>query len=271
MMRSASTSRVATRRWSCFLALLCWCAFASADELTLPARGLVDLEEGTIEAQIWFAFDPNAPAEKFKYHGTAWTYDYGDAAFADDMLSLSVYTVNGSKTAEPRMQPRLRFGGVFENRKLRHPTAVPYAMEANRWHHVAIAWTDGGRRIWVYIDGKAHADSMEPRWVRAVTNRAALHLGKKPPIWEPSCLALDNLRISSVALSAEQLASDGDPSIDRHTTLVMTFDESAEEGTVRPTFAATAAGRAATALPGRMRLVVGPWGRCLALSAEVGK
>ncbi|MFW6039117.1 MAG: LamG domain-containing protein [bacterium] len=251
---------------------------AADDRIVLPGTGLFDADEGTVECWVKFAFEPLADHGAHRGWGTLFHFDFGDPAFPGDGLRISLHSVEVGRRSRTGQQLRLRAiissGGVA----VMHPTVSGFGQDVtrNQWYHVAVTWSAEQRALHVYINGErksVRTFHSHRNYQPTLTGQARLSLGSSltQPA-QPHLFAIDQLRISATARSAEQLGyHEGPLAPDAQTLLLMTFDEASPDSQVIPiTYAApTALGDTELARPTFARLIEGCFGgHALAFTQE---
>lgn len=250
-------------------------ALAQAGRLELPARELMDLQEGTVEAWVMFEFDPEGwDPEKGVYQWRGRWFTFIAPQTATD-LGAEVVIEYGLKNHGRlgRVEPGCNFRIAFshDGQKVPHPL-LPACQRFGRgtWHHYAVTWT-GGRFVRAWLDGELAQEMEFPFPVaRDIPGEARIIIGH-PEISSLNLLALDDLRISSVARRPEELGCHHVPlAPDPQTLLLLSFDNmtQTEEGLmVTPEVMADATVPSVyTARAGR--IIEGRSGRAWALTTE---
>lgn len=218
---------------SAITVLVAGAALASAGSIELPARELMDFEEGTIEAWVMFEFNPEGWQEDegvYQWRGRWFTFI---APQTETDLGAKVVIEYGLKNHGRlgRIEPGCNFRTAFyhDGQKVPHPLLPACTkMARGSWHHYAITWS-GGRFVRAYLDGELAQELEFPYSVmRDIPAEARIIIGH-PEISGFNLIAIDDLRISSVARSAQELGFHHAPlQPDPHTLLMMSFDAMAE-------------------------------------------
>lgn len=251
-------------------------ALTAADRpfMQLPAQGVFDMDEGTIE--FWFkpGYDPQEAHPNYLGRASVMAVLFGDPAWPTDGVTISNGTQDAGRRTPSGRNCLMRFGIVVDGQDMRHPLlpSIGHDLKRDAWVHFAVAWR--GKHAWVYVNGKRNttntaADMTYERIPRAtLTPDALLCIGGWPKAYQPSNMAaIDDLRISSVVRLPGDLGASGALKPDRHTLFLMSFD-AADRNTVRADAAATAAAASPLALPANMSLVPGKFGLALALNRK---
>ena len=192
-----------------FLCLLLTAASRAGDAITLPATGLLDLDEGTIEAWVRIDVDPKSVAVNFAVVADLFVLtapnglriDIRPAVWQQRAVTRVGFRVDD---VEPRGSP------IWG----RHP-GTPAV-----WHHIALCWRDRSVFTW-YLNGKATGSLRLPSELhRALPPGATIRIGASLgfPVY------LDDFRISNVARRPETMAA-AEPLVhDAATALLLTFD-----------------------------------------------
>jgi hypothetical protein len=234
---------------------------------SFPAKGLIDLNEGTIEYWIKFDFDPQEQHDNWRGRASVFWLDLGDKAFPDDGWSATIGT--RSLTAQPSdgMAAMTRFAITLEGKKFPHPAFSMFPPgKAKEWHHFALTWS-GGRAAQAFVDGKpSDRNEYHDSFIRSLGAAARVGIGHDPrskyiPNHNP--IALDDFRISAVTRKPEELGfSVGALKPDRQTLLLLDF----EHGDDKIVPAHSAAEPTPTpVLPKKWKYVDGKFGRALSL------
>jgi hypothetical protein len=221
---------------------------AQDQPLTIPAAGLANMEQGTVEFWLKTAATVDSP----KGWGTLLALDYGTEK--PSSMALSVMPMNG--------QVQMRVGFVVDGQELKWPFYVPVpGFAPKKWVHVAVTWT-GGNNVTVYFDGKPVMANVgvEGSFNKALTPKATLSLGMP----HATRMAIDDLRISSVARRPEELGFSVIPLKADDKTLYLANFENMPEGKLAPAFAAAEAAKAPVSLLPHQRLMTGRDGKSLA-------
>lgn len=250
-------------------ALLCIPRMATAVEpLTVPAAGLVDLDEFTIEMWVLLAFDPQAHHEGQRIHGFTYELHYGDPVNPQDGIHAFMFSEFHSQ--QKRMVTQT-YNQVFAhgNRLIFSLLAVvPPEAKRNSWHHFAVSFR--GRQRWIYVNGEGGLSELSDQFAHALRRAAVLRLGADR-LQGPCELGFDEIRVSTIARPREQLGFFAKEPLkpDRYTTLLMNFDDperGPDGATIQPTFAATPEVVAGVAKPPAGRWIDGKFGQGLLLA-----
>lgn len=225
-------------------------AVASAQDkpLTIPAAGLANMEQGTLE----FWLKSAATVDNPKGWGQIVVLDYGTDK--PSSMALSMMPMNG--------KVNMRIGFQIDGQELKWPFYVEVpGFAPKKWVHVAVTWT-GGNNVSVYFDGKVVMPNVgvEGSFNKPLTPKATLSLG----LPYPTRMAIDDLRISSVARTPEQLGFAVIPLKADDKTLFLLNFENMPEGQIVPAFAATEAAKAPVPMLPHQRLMTGRDGKSLA-------
>jgi len=260
------------------VALGCAGAWAQpgAARIELPARGLFDFTEGTIEAWVMLEFDPRGWQEDrgvYQWRGRWFTFQ---APATETDLGAEVVIEYGLKNHGRlgRIEPGCNWRTAFyvDGEKVPHPLLPACTdLEPGTWHHFALTWT-GAQVVRAYIDGEL-AQEMEFPWAiaRDVPGAARIVIGH-PQISGFNFIAIDDLRISSVARRPEDLGFAHTPlTPDPYTLLLLDFEDIEQadgQMLVRPAVMALADGPERLPVAGG-RLIDGRTGRGLAMNTAV--
>ena len=215
-------------------------AWASQD-LAFPARGLIDMDEGTVEFWIKFHFDPLAVELNTKrtYQGwvTAFSVSTGDS-IQPCLIDLWLFT-----KIDRYRNKHCRFRVHVLGAPGRGPGYLLFPKDVRKglWYHCAVSWA---RDSWSsHLDGKRLGT-----WPRTVDFEARLHTSAQILLGRGATrsgrggpVTIDELRISSVARTPMDLGFHGPLKPDLYTTLLLTFDTTEAAGlpTVCPVAART--------------------------------
>ena len=254
--------------------LACFLAVHASDRIQFPASGLIDLDEGTIEVWLQFAFDPQEVHQRYLWRGSMFYFDYADHLFDRDAITMNLYTRNLARNGDPAdMRTYIRFGAVFEGRKVKYPMSphFPGELKQGSWHHVAVTWS--GRDAKVFYDGVLAQHSTHDRaFSRALNGEATLYLDWHPALYSAANLiAMDEIRISSIARRAAALGFHSKLSPDRFTLLLIDFEPGPVKDQIAPAAGATPVSRLPWKLSKAYRFVEGKHGKGIALSPNALK
>jgi hypothetical protein len=220
---------------ACFAALLFGAAVnashAQPGRITIPARGLLDLQEGTVEAWVLFQFDPAQREEGvWRPMGSWFTWEIPTAD--NDLgagMMVSYGLRNGGTHGKVEPACNMRVGFAVDGQEVPHPVFADCTkLGQNQWHHFAATWRDG-KFLRVYVDGKLAAERDFP-WsiVRDIPPSARLVIGHTG--YGRSWLAIDEVRVSSIARRPEDLGCHHVPlAPDPFTTLLENFEDAPEK------------------------------------------
>jgi hypothetical protein len=216
----------------------------------LAAFGLADMEEGTFEA--WLSFPvgaAEAKAGRNPVRGNLLTLSSG----ADGAMTLQL-------TCAWKNTIGIRHGFVVDGGERNHPVYTTYPdYRKSTWTHFALTWKEG-RIVGIFVDGKGNAAAKEKSFFFRITPDSQLLLG---PVGG-AALAVDEIRISSVARRPEDLGHAGPLRPDAATMLLLSFENESAAGTVTPVAAATSTAAAPWKLPAACRVADGgKFGRAL--------
>lgn len=251
----------------CFIAgaAVC-CALASTQaqdapqgsgQMIVPARGIFDLRDGTVEAWVKLTFEPHEPVEGYVARGQLFLFRVpkADNDLGAEMSIFFASTRSGHKGDNNRSFTFLRAGFAIDGKEIPHPLVVECSgWKRDEWHHIAVTW-EGGRRMAVYFDGqevvnRGEAAAMEfpVSTERDVPANAQILIGS-PYDQQWNGLTIDELRLSSIARRPGALGSQQTPvQPDPFTMLLENFD-TVKRGEKGAKFVTTPAVIAATALP----------------------
>ena len=245
----------------------------AAEPLAIPAAGIIDLDEFTIEMWVMLAFDPQEHHEGQRNHGFVYEINYGDAKFPESSLHWFVFSEFFPR--EKQMWTRL-YNQVFDpitGDRLTYSLLGNFPQDATRnsWHHLAVSFSGRTRRM--YMNGVEISNSeMSGPFAHPLRSTAVLRLGTDRRKLD-SHLAFDEVRVSSIARPRDQLGFFAKEPLkpDRHTTLLLNFDEaerSADGATIKPTFAATPQVATGVTKPPAGRWIDGKFGKALLLAPQ---
>ncbi|MFO8081204.1 MAG: LamG-like jellyroll fold domain-containing protein [Armatimonadota bacterium] len=267
-------------RWSIPLVLVLTLpvtAFAqpAAGTIELPALGLFDFTEGTVEAWVSFEFDPRGWQEDegvYQWRGRWFTFE---APETETDLGATVVSEFGLKNhgrlgrIEPGCNWRTAF--VVDGQKVPHPLLPTCTeLEPGTWHHFALTWRDA-RVVRAYIDGELVEEREFPYTInRPVPEGARIVIGH-PEGTGFNRIVIDDLRISAVAREPGEFGFDhAPPEPDPNTLLLLDFEQIAD-GAIRPAVMARADAPETFTIRGG-RIVDGRTGQGFALTtSEAGE
>lgn len=207
--------------------------------IVIPARGLFDLEEGTVEAWVLFEFDPAAATDKPWDPRGGWFVFEVPVSPTDRGASFSISAGHKDLTRNKNVAygTQMRVGWAIDGVEAPHPLLLDCSkFGRDQWHHFAVTWKEG-RHVTVYADGKPIGEMRFP-WsvVRGIPDTAQLRL-QCPGYTVRNWLAIDDLRVSSVARTPEALGFHQSPlQPDAVTLLLDSFDQiETREGKVTTT------------------------------------
>lgn len=250
--------------------------------VTWPAAGIIDPEEGTMEAWVKLEFEPLEEHQaRYVGHGSLFFCRMADPAFAQDGIAVAFQTINAGRHGQTDMHCVVAYGITFGGEKLTPRVYGDFGPKAQRgqWRHVAITWSRQQRRLTAYVDGKIAPDGglrdLDPQmtWTPLLFSRTTFGIGWPAPSSnrEPSRIAIDEVRISSIERSVQQLtcSTPGPATADLHTRFLLDFDAADTPATaVQPTMAAVQEAAQAQPLPSGWRWVEGRNGRGLAMFTQ---
>ncbi|MFW6060274.1 MAG: LamG-like jellyroll fold domain-containing protein [Phycisphaeraceae bacterium] len=251
------------------VALVMMCGKAKADDVaTWPLPGLLDADEGTIEMWVRLDFEPLAPHDGYHSHANPLRMSWADPSYPDDQSTWTLFSKHAGYRTSSGMQAGLRFAMRAGGESLFRPLYVNFEQDAERgqWHHLAVAWSRRAGEVVGYLNGRrSAARSITSDSTLMIFPDAMLALGE-------GRIAIDELRLSSVARPHGQLGHDGALEPDSATLLLMRFDElpsnDTSELTLAPDWAATSAGRKTRPLPDHVRVTEGRFGQALQLHSD---
>lgn len=239
----------------------------TAPALCVPAAGTIDLDEFTIEMWVMLAFDPQQHHEGQIHRGYIFHLDYADPAYPTDCIDFYLFTQLSPRENTVRAITYINTWVAGDRLLYSRLGNFPADATRNSWHHVSLA-VKGRKRVMTNSGQPQLEDELNGPFAHMLREKAVLLLGNNPRRL-PSLVAIDEVKISSVARSYKELLSNNAvrPAIDRYTTLLITFDDGEISGdgkTIRPTLAA--AGPASVLqFPDGARLIDGKFGKALAI------
>lgn len=254
----------------------------AAGSIELPALGLFDFTEGTVEAWVQFEFDSRGWEQEkgiYQWRGRWFTFE---APVNDTDLGAEVVIEYGLKNhgrlgrIEPGCNWRTAF--VVDGQKVPHPLLPACTtLEPGTWHHFAITWHDG-RIVRAYIDGELAQEMEFPYSIRRSVPSAARIVIGHPLNVGHNLVAIDDLRVSSVARAPEDLGFHQAPlQADPQTLLLLDFETISEQDgqrMVTPAVMARGDAPASFVMPGG-RIIEGKAGQGFAFTtaadAETGE
>ena len=217
--------------------------------IELPARGVLSLEEATVECWVKFNFDPKTPATgRWNSRGVWFTFQIPKGAgLPGSLITFGAGLKDTSRHRRKSSACLFRVGFMIDGEELPHPIFFDATKWGKgKWHHMAVAWTNA-RRVSIYVDGKLiHQRQYPIPFRKTVPRTARIVLGQTGYVGNNS-LVIDEVRISSIARRAEELGFFRVPlNPDPYTMLLENFDN-----------VTTAAGKTLT-VPTTIALVGGP-------------
>jgi len=250
-------------------------AFAqpASGTIELPALGLFDFTEGTIEAWVSFEFDPRGWQEDrsvYQWRGRWFTFE---APETETDLGAEVVSEFGLKNHGRlgRIEPGCNWRTAFyvDGKKVPHPLLPACTeLEPGTWHHFALTWHDA-RIVRAYIDGELVQEMEFPYAIaRSVPEGARIVVGH-PGGTNFNRIVIDDFRVSSVAREPEEFGFAHTPlQPDPNTLLLLDFEQVAD-GAVRPAVMARADAPESYVIRGG-RIVAGKTGQGFALTTADG-
>lgn len=205
----------------------------SAGSIELPAVGLFDFTEGTIEAWVQFEFDPRGWQQErgvWQWRGRWFTFEAPETQTDLGALVVSEYGLKNHGRLG-RIEPgcNWRTALIVDGQKVPHPLLpVCTKIDPGAWHHFAVTWHDA-RVVRVYLDGEL-VETMEfpYRVARPVPGDARIVIGH-PGGAGFNRIVIDEVRISSIARAPEDLGFHHAPlQPDPHTLLLLDFEQIVE-------------------------------------------
>ena len=238
--------------------------------LDFPASSLIDVDEGTFECWLKFAFEPLAMHKGYSGRGALFSIDYHDPAFPRDGMDFAIGTKFSGERTATGMMCLVRIGAIIEGGELKHPGLVGLGqtLKRNQWIHFAAVWK-GCDDVQIYVNSEHRGGrTFHGSFCRPLNSGARLYFGNSPERPRASLLAIDEVRISSIARKPEAFSMHGGkPQLDPWTLMVLDFDtvEAAGDGII-PTYAADMSIEPQP-IPAVYRLVEGKYGKGLAFTA----
>lgn len=243
----------------------------AAGTIELPALGVFDFTEGTIEAWVSFEFDPRGWQEGegvYQWRGRWFTFE---APQTETDLGAEVVSEFGLKNhgrlgrIEPGCNWRTAF--IVDGQKVPHPLLPACTeLEPGTWHHFALTWR-GARVVRAYIDGELAQEMEFPYRVgRPVPAGARIVIGH-PEGTGFNRIVIDDLRVSAVAREPEEFGFHHAPLQPDPETLLLLDFEDVTDARVRPAVLARADAPETYAIKGG-RIVDGRTGQGFALTTS---
>ena len=238
------------------LVLACAIGWAETGTLIYPTAGNLDMREGTLEMWVSVPFDvqDHLPSDE-TYNGL-----------------LAITRINGEHgkmslgyCAGAMMRPGAGlFASLGSDIVELHPlSAGQFTPRPGAWHHLAVTWS--GQRLRYYVDGELRSEllTLAPLAQAFGAVIQPLLVGDK---WGVNGqMAIDELRLSTVERTPDELGWNGQLAVDPYTRILDRFETLARlDGRLltEPDVMFLGDGGAATA---QCRLVDGRFGRALAL------
>lgn len=239
-------------------------AHAQGDALQYPARGVVDLDEGTFECWFKLAYEPLAVVKPYLGAGSIAHVSTGEHV-TPTVLDFWISSKWVDYRTPTKMQCSLRCDVIGGGTGM---ATLSQHAKRNTWYHFAMTWKRD--RYLAYIDGKPNASRGRSTGVQArVTDAARIFLGHSAIRTDHEHLfALDEIRISSIARQPDDLGVHGKLEADEYTTLLLSFDhlEDQDRPTVVPDAIAVPFEHVEQAVPARARIIPGRFGQALAFT-----
>jgi len=245
---------------------------AGAEGIPVPAAGIVDLDEFTIEMWVQLFFNPQLQHEGQQNRGTIYELHYADPAFPDDVLHAYMFS-EYSKAAS--LMRTLTYNQVYASgSRLMYSLqgAFPADAKENSWHHLAVSYK--GRTRTIYFNGEGQPDQLSGPFSHALREQAMLWIGSNRNN-DAGYFAIDEIRVSSIARPREQLGFFAKEPLkpDLYTTLLLSFDGdelAVDAKTIKPTVGATPRIAAGVPRPATATLIEGRFGKALLLKPAPG-
>lgn len=195
----------------------------------VPARGIVDLDEGALEFWMQLQFDPwpddlQPGGTTYRGWATVIGIETGDPVF-NTFLDLWLFT---KIDRYEKMHLRFRIGLLGAGSGGTAFMPFPQNARAGNWYHCAVTWA---RDAWaLFRDGECVGRG--PRSMdfdAAMTDRGVVRLGSvKGRSGRGGPVVVDELRISTVARPASALGFHDRLSPDLFASLLWSFDQAGE-------------------------------------------
>jgi len=253
--------------------LLTALSWHAAQAETLPLVGLIDTDQGTVEMWLRFDFDPLGQHEK-SYHsyGVPLRLDWADPAYPEDALSVGLFSRHVAHRSRSGMAFNLVTQLAVGGQRMVRNLYIRFSQDVQRgqWHHYALTWSRRHRRVRQYHNGRlvsewqgfmAHHFHPErfDQWCLFDAATFRLHYGR---------VVIDDIRLSFVERSPDQLGAHGALKPDQRTGLLLNFEQpenASDTPTIWPSYAATHAARQPIPVANDHRLTRGRFGFGLAL------
>lgn len=238
-------------------ALACLSCQADTGTLTYPSAGNLDMREGTLEMWISVPFDVQdyLPSDETyqgllaiaRIEGEHGTMSLGYCAGAMMRPGAGLFASLGSDIVE-----------------IHSFSAGQFLPAPGEWHHIAVSWS--GRRARYYVDGELRGE----RVTLAPLAQAFGSVGVEPLLigdrWgRNGRMAIDELRVSAVERTPEELGWHGPLAVDPYTRILDRFDRPTPLDGATPT-SPDVIFLGEGGLPSRQcRFVEGKFGQALAL------
>lgn len=243
----------------------------AAGTIDLPALGLFDFTECTVEAWVKFEFDPRRWQEGrgvYQWRGRWFTFE---APETETDLGAQVVIEYGLKNhgrlgrIEPGCNWRIAF--YVDGQKVPHPLLPACTeLEPGTWHHFAVTWHDA-RIVRAYIDGELAQEMEFPyRVARPIPSGARIIIGHPEGVGF-NRIVIDDLRVSAITREPEEFGFHHAPlQPDPETLLLLNFEDVAD-GAIRPAVMVRADAPDTYAITGG-RIVEGRTGQGFALTTS---
>ncbi len=190
-----------------FALLLATARVSAAAGIVFPGQFVFDLQEATVEAWVLFDFDP-AEVETGIWQAKGAWFEFSIPKKENDLGSSFsiIYGLKGTGRRTPSGSAcYMRVGFAIDGKEVPHPSLIDCtSWGKNNWHHVAVTWKEG-RHLRVYVDGKQLVQQEYP-WsiVRDIPSLAQVVIGFTGYL-PVNAVAVDEVRISSIARDVEDL------------------------------------------------------------------
>jgi len=247
------------RRITALVVFILACAWCGADTgtLTYPSAGNIDMREGTLEMWISIPFD---------------VQDYlpSDETYTGLLAIARIQGEHGTMGLGYCAGAMMRPGaGLFaslssEVVEIHTFSAGQFLPAPDEWHHIAVTWS--GSRVRYYVDGEFRSE----RVTLAPLAQAFGSVAAEPLLighrWgRAGQMAIDELRVSAIERTPEELGWHGSLAVDPYTRILDRFDGPAPtDGEMVTSPDVIFLGEGGLASP-HCRFVEGKFGQALAL------
>ncbi|MCM8768770.1 MAG: LamG domain-containing protein [Candidatus Omnitrophica bacterium] len=184
-----------------------------------PAKGNINLDEGTVEAWVRLDFEPQQTSQEYKVLLPLFQFTDPEAKVN---IVIAYSCPAGSQAC---WYLSLDSGGE----KLLRLSALPRGWQKGEWHQIALTWKANQAKL--YLDGKLVSEAKSNQPFKGEVKSGEIFIGDR---WTSDKVkteaVIDELRISNVERKVEELGFSGRLKPDPFTLLLEDFEQLAGEG-----------------------------------------